>query len=1720
MIATTTTLGHPFAGNPQIPARKVGIPPTHPPRQPSRSLAFLVSLVILAVGFGGPISSAKAQYPEDPVLHLPFSETTGSQTADASGNGHVTTVNNGGIWVSGKVGNALELDGVNDYASTQAAGDLRITGDLTFSLWIKPHAYPRGWTGILSKRESDTVSELNFRIKNSTTAQLYYGNGSNACVLTWNPSAYLPLNTWTQVTGVRDLTAGTLTLYFNGYAGPTRSTCGVAFPSWSSLLIGKQANLAKTFDGVLDEIKIFDRAMTPAEVAWRYTRDSGATNLLANPGFESGTTNPPFPSVVRGIFEIDRSFSAVGRSSLKHTATSNNSYSSPYTGQDSVVSRATAGQTFQLSAMATAAGDTPIQARIFCLDAAYGILTTGVGNFTATSTWQRFGTSHTCPSGTEYVSIRLDNDGGAGAIVWWDDLYLVHAINDAELVGQNVPSSLIAGETATVTVTMRNTGTTLWTPGQSYRLGSQNPQGNTTWGLTRVDLAAGDVVAPGQTHNFVFTITAPATAGPYDFQWRMVEELVQWFGPSTTNLQIDVVGPPPVDVTPPTQENLTITDRLWEIDGTKTYTITLVASDAESGVQRMDAAINYQGANSANPRGAFAWHASASVHLADSFPCTGGGFASKAANQLNSETVTLVGCSTVLNGAQRAVTLTVRPELTFGDLDDIDISMSAEDAATNLSPWTNYNLSFRSVVDGSQGSQGCGLVLDDVGGRYFDGPQATPTYMAGSHTWDNLQDRGDTADFGYTAYLDMMQAKKHNFMRMWSWQNADIADAGDTAYGMNINPLPWLKVGGCYDLYDGTLDLSDPSSFDPSKVRFDEAYFQRLAQRVGEACGRGIYVDVMLFQGFSAKICNHPPCDYFPWPRHPFSLANNCEGIDGNLGSVSTTDGRKFHEVNLANATDPMEILVGKFQKAYVDKVIDTLDGYSNVVYEIANEDVGSSANIDWEYALISYARSQSGRPVGMTSFGFSGSNQVLRNSGADWISPAVKTGEDYAYDPPVGTGAQVILSDNDHLKCILETPNFSQDCPNVGDNDPDDNDGEWLVRANYRQWIWKSFMRGLNVLLMDAVEHPPGANDPGSYPAVNPNNPAFRYARDYLGHTRHYSTRIDLALAAPEPGLCSTGYCLAEAGSQYLVYQPSQGSFTVYLEPGVYALEWFNPHGLQSPPAKTDPLALGLVDDVHVITGQTITVSTAGNRTFGSGMYPRPSGFGCEDDGVAYECDVVLLLTVQPTEPPPAPPTGVMASDGTFPDKVRVVWNPVAGATHYEVWRATSNLTSEASRIAAVVAGSPYDDTSALPFEDGYYYWVKAVNLAGASDFSSSDHGSLDLAPEIAVIQGWNGVEVADGDVVALPPLVEGSQATHRLTIENRGQGPLAIDNPATLLASHPCIVQVAAVAASVPYGGSTALDIHVDCAAGLHQVALSIQNDDPNEDPFDLTLQLTVSQAPTCIEDAYHLCLQNGRFRVEATFRTPENGPTYAAQAVPYEGSEQSGFFWFFGPGNLEVVIKILDATTLTNSFWIFHGGTTDREYTLHVEDVSTGAVWETTRPHGSLCGGFNFDAFPQDPGANLGDEPWAPEKGLPNGVQGFALDLAGLTGPEGPADPGKSGSCVPSDTVLCLQDGRFAVEVDWVDHANQAGQGHAIPRTVQTGLFWFFGPGNLELMVKVLDARDPWGHWWVFYGSLTDVQFNLQVTDTVLGNIATFVNPSGTYCGGADFESLPDP
>ena len=110
----------------------------------------------------------------------------------------------------------------------------------------------------------------------------------------------------------------------------------------------------------------------------------------------------------------------------------------------------------------------------------------------------------------------------------------------AQFLNQSLPTSMTAGESYPVSITLLNTGTVTWSREHLYRLGSQSPKDNTNWGTARVFLPHN--VPPGESVVFNFSVVAPKETSPVPFRWRMVEDGVAWFGEYTTEQSVSITS--------------------------------------------------------------------------------------------------------------------------------------------------------------------------------------------------------------------------------------------------------------------------------------------------------------------------------------------------------------------------------------------------------------------------------------------------------------------------------------------------------------------------------------------------------------------------------------------------------------------------------------------------------------------------------------------------------------------------------------------------------------------------------------------------------------------------------------------------------------------------------------------------------------------------------------------------------------------------------------------------------------------------------------------------------------------------------------------------------------------------------------------------------------------------------------------------------------------------
>ncbi len=419
---------------------------------------------------------------------------------------------------------------------------------------------------------------------------------------------------------------------------------------------------------------------------------------------------------------------------------------------------------------------------------------------------------------------------------------------------------------------------------------------------------------------------------------------------------------------------------------------------------------------------------------------------------------------------------------------------------------------------------GC-LRKSSVNPRYFTDDSGKAIYLTGSHTWAVMQDiwleGNPRKNMDYDGFLQTMSELGHNFLRFWQWAQTKNCPWNDIS--TLFDPMPYERTGPG-NAFDGS------PKFNLNK--WNEEYFIRLRERVQKASEKGIYVSIMFFEAWGIKYSNYHP-DQDPWLCYPMNPLNNINNITDNpvLENGQALD---FFSLNCPQLLE--------LQKEFIKKVIDTVNDFDCVLYEICNEIPNRIEAMKWQDHLCEFVKEYEKsmpkqHPVGITGEGGEQDMSQLYDTCADWISTGNGRMFEYRYNPPASDGEKIILSDTDHL---------------------------WGHGGDY-VWVWKSFTRGINTLFMDPWEPLPAREKDW---IVNGTSKNSRYYYPYdlirrnLGYVRKFAEKMDLNTCIPHNELCTSTFCIANKGKEYLFLLPAGGTEGIDLweAEGEFKALWFKP--------------------------------------------------------------------------------------------------------------------------------------------------------------------------------------------------------------------------------------------------------------------------------------------------------------------------------------------------------------------------------------------------------------------------------------------------------------------------------------------------------------------------------------------------------------------------------
>lgn len=283
--------------------------------------------------------------------------------------------------------------------------------------------------------------------------------------------------------------------------------------------------------------------------------------------------------------------------------------------------------------------------------------------------------------------------------------------------------------------------------------------------------------------------------------------------------------------------------------------------------------------------------------------------------------------------------------------------------------------------------------------------------------------------------------------------------------------------------------------------------------------------------------------------------------------------------------------------------------------------------------------------------------------------------------------------------------------------------------------------------------------------------------------------------------------------------------------------------------------------------------------------------------------------------------------------------------------------------------------------------------------------------------------------------------------------------------------------------------------------------------------TAQLAMTLQPLygyngCFTTSENLCLNQGRFKIRAFWKDFQGN---SGIGIASTLTDETGYFYFFSPSNVEVMIKMLNGCSdrLGHRFWAFAAGLTNVEVQLEVTDTLTGNVELYANGLGQTFQPIlDIDAFATcDVDENTSALATAGEvktsllgedrDPTPEPVETAAAPLSDL--------------CQNVGTGICLG-GKFKVTATWRTPSGQSGTAFGFRITNDTAGLSFFSSSNIELVVKILDAcQTQLPGYWVFASGLTDVEVDLRIENLENGQVKLYHQNPGPFAPILDLGSF---
>jgi PKD repeat protein len=212
------------------------------------------------------------------VAAYAFNEGAGTTVTDASGNGHTGTIVNATWATAGKYGDALSFNGTNAMVTIPDASSFHLTTGMTLEAWVNPSAVSNAWRDVIYKGND------NFYLSATSTSSSHPAVGAivNGSYLESYGTSALATNKWTFLAATYDGT--TMRLYVNAAQVSSKAGTGSILTSTNSLQIGGDSFYGQFFQGTIDEVRVYNSALTAAQLTTDMNTPIPSVPLVASAG--------------------------------------------------------------------------------------------------------------------------------------------------------------------------------------------------------------------------------------------------------------------------------------------------------------------------------------------------------------------------------------------------------------------------------------------------------------------------------------------------------------------------------------------------------------------------------------------------------------------------------------------------------------------------------------------------------------------------------------------------------------------------------------------------------------------------------------------------------------------------------------------------------------------------------------------------------------------------------------------------------------------------------------------------------------------------------------------------------------------------------------------------------------------------------------------------------------------------------------------------------------------------------------------------------------------------------------------------------------------------------------------------------------------------------------------------------------------------------------------